>query len=54
MVDAPAELLQEVAGLVQETMEHAMDLGVPLEVERKAGPNWYEMAPLERVTAAPA
>lgn len=52
--DAPAERLQEVAGLVQETMEHAMDLGVPLEVELKAGPNWYEMAPLERVTAAPA
>jgi hypothetical protein len=31
-----------------------MDLGVPLEVELKAGPNWYEMAPVERASVIPA
>jgi DNA polymerase I-like protein with 3'-5' exonuclease and polymerase domains len=28
-------------------MEHAMDLGVPLEVEVKSGGDWYDMRALQ-------
>lgn len=45
--DVPRTQLAEVAALVRDTMEHALDIGVPLEVEVKAGHDWYDMFPLE-------
>lgn len=42
---APAEL-EQVAKLLQEEMENAFPLSVPLTVECKTGPNWYEMQPI--------
>ncbi|HLJ66373.1 MAG TPA: DNA polymerase I, partial [Chloroflexota bacterium] len=47
--DVPAGDLPAVAALVGETMEHAVELSVPIEVEMKAGRNWYDMSPLERL-----
>jgi DNA polymerase-1 len=44
--DVPAAELDAVASVVRETMEGALDLGVPLEVEVKAGRDWYDMKPL--------
>lgn len=44
--DVPESSLDTVAALVRDTMEHAMDLGVPLEVEVKSGHDWYDMTPL--------
>lgn len=44
---APGDL-QAVAGVLTEEMEQAFPLSVPLTVECKAGPNWYEMQPLEK------
>jgi DNA polymerase-1 len=44
--DVPEARLAEIGVLVRDTMESAADLGVPLEVEMKAGPNWYELAPV--------
>lgn len=46
--DVPQVRLGEVAELVRETMEQAVELSVPLEVEVKAGPDWYDMEPVER------
>ncbi|AHF06564.1 DNA polymerase I [Desulfitobacterium metallireducens] len=42
---APAEL-ERVAKIVQEEMENAFPLSVPLTVDCKTGPNWYEMMSL--------
>lgn len=39
-----------VARLVCNTMENAVKLNVPLEVELKAGADWYDMAPVEVVS----
>jgi DNA polymerase I len=47
--DVPVELVPEVSARVQDIMEHALPLEVPLEVEMKLGEDWYDMAPLERV-----
>ncbi len=47
--DVPVELVSEVSGVVQDLMEHALPLEVPLEVEMKVGDDWYDMAPLDRV-----
>ncbi|MDI6813108.1 MAG: DNA polymerase I [Desulfitobacteriaceae bacterium] len=44
---APEDLLAVAAVLVEE-MEQALPLSVPLKVECKTGPNWYEMQPLEK------
>lgn len=44
--DVPREHLERVAKVVRETMEKALDVGVPLEVEVKAGPDWYDMSEL--------
>lgn len=41
---APEEL-EQVAAMVKEKMEQAYPLAVPLIVECKVGPNWYEMKP---------
>lgn len=50
--DVPREDLADVAQLVKDTMEHAFELSVPVEVELKAGRNWYNMEPLN-VDASP-
>ncbi|MEW6276575.1 MAG: DNA polymerase I [Bacillota bacterium] len=44
--DVPAQEVKEVAELVRDCMENAIVLKVPLVVEIKAGPNWYETKPL--------
>lgn len=41
--DVPAEELQVVQDLVKEYMENALQLDVPLVVDLKAGPNWYDV-----------
>lgn len=42
------EDLKAVAAVLVEEMEQALPLSVPLKVECKTGPNWYEMQPLEK------
>jgi len=52
--DVPDSDVEPVATLVREVMVNALRLDVPLEVEVKAGPNWYAMQPVaeEIVVAA--
>ncbi|MFZ5627337.1 MAG: DNA polymerase, partial [Bacillota bacterium] len=45
--DVPAEEVREVARVLREAMDTAVQLTVPLEVEVKAGDNWYDMSQLE-------
>lgn len=45
--DVPRDQLPGVARLVRDIMEHAVPLEVPLEVEQKAGGDWYDMEPLD-------
>ncbi|MGB9846798.1 MAG: DNA polymerase, partial [Desulfotomaculales bacterium] len=45
--DVPAKELKEAALLVKNCMENAVSLRVPLVVEVKAGPNWYETKPIQ-------
>ncbi|MHB8170662.1 MAG: DNA polymerase I [Thermincolia bacterium] len=40
--DVPKEELEEVVALVKESMEGAIKLKVPLVVDVKVGPNWYD------------
>lgn len=44
--DVPKEELPQVKEMVREHMENALKLEVPLTVEVKAGPNWYEVRPV--------
>jgi DNA polymerase-1 len=44
--DVPSGDLDGVAPLVQDIMEHAIELKVPLEVEMKVGRDWYDMKPV--------
>ncbi|MCL6522940.1 MAG: DNA polymerase I, partial [Firmicutes bacterium] len=46
ILEGRAEEREAMAGLLRRAMEGAMKLAVPLVVEVKAGPNWYDMAPL--------
>jgi DNA polymerase-1 len=48
--DVPLKSVPEVSGVVRDVMEHALPLEVPLEVELTLGDDWYDMAPLERLT----
>ncbi|MHB8919034.1 MAG: DNA polymerase I, partial [Desulfocucumaceae bacterium] len=41
--DVPGNELEEVMGLVRECMENAIRLQVPLVVDMKVGPNWYDV-----------
>jgi len=41
--DAPRQELEEVRELVRECMENAIRLDVPLVVDMKTGPNWYDV-----------
>ncbi|MBQ3221312.1 MAG: DNA polymerase I [Clostridia bacterium] len=42
VIDAPKEEAEEVSALLQEEMENAVKLNVPLTVEVGVGANWYE------------
>lgn len=42
VAEAPAEQAQAMSSIVQQEMEQAMQLRVPLKVEVGAGPNWFE------------
>jgi DNA polymerase-1 len=44
--EVPEDELELVKGLVRATMEEAMTLSVPLKVDMKIGPNWYEVVPI--------
>ncbi|HEY7350683.1 MAG TPA: DNA polymerase I [Ktedonobacterales bacterium] len=43
--EAAEDEVELVKGLVRATMEEAMTLSVPLKVDIKIGPNWYEVVP---------
>ena len=47
ILELPPESLREVADLVRREMEGAVQLTVPLVVDLKTGPNWYDLEPLE-------
>jgi DNA polymerase-1 len=47
VLEVPAEELIAVSRLVRETMENAYELNAPLKVDMEAGPNWYELTPIE-------
>ncbi len=46
ILEAPAERLSDVAALVRTAMESAAQLLVPLVVDLKRGPNWYDLEPM--------
>lgn len=48
VIQVAPEDLENVARIVREEMENAFPLSVPLTVECKTGPNWYEMQSYER------
>jgi DNA polymerase-1 len=39
--------MQDLAKLVKDKMENALELSVPVKVDLKVGKNWGEMSPLE-------
>lgn len=41
--EVPPEELEQLTALVKENMEHALELAVPLVVDTKTGPNWYDV-----------
>jgi DNA polymerase-1 len=47
VLEAPVDEIAAVSRLVRETMENAYTLKAPLKVDAEAGPNWYELAPVE-------
>jgi DNA polymerase-1 len=47
VLEVPVDELIPVSRLVRETMEGAYDLKAPLKVDMEAGPNWYELEPVE-------
>jgi DNA polymerase-1 len=47
VLETPRESLREMARMVQDVMEHAFQLSIPLETEAKSGENWGIMEPLE-------
>ncbi|HHW42450.1 MAG TPA: DNA polymerase I [Desulfotomaculum sp.] len=51
--DVPAEELPVVQELVRRHMENALVLDVPLVVDMKAGPNWYEVKKIEEPAGEP-
>ncbi len=44
--EVPPDELAEVAAMVKKEMEGAVQFRVPLRVDLKVGPNWYEVKPL--------
>lgn len=47
VLECPQETLHEVAGLVQQVMQDAYPLVVPLKTDVKSGPNWAELKPFQ-------
>jgi len=45
--DSPREEIPALALLVRRCMENALVLDVPLVVDMKVGPNWYEVKKIE-------
>ena len=54
LFEVPRRELEELAQLVAERMEQAVKLAVPLRVDEKVGPDWFDMEPLQRPEAARA
>ncbi|MEJ2010661.1 MAG: DNA polymerase I [Anaerolineales bacterium] len=46
VLECPLDQLQATARIVQERMQQAYKLAVPLKTDAKAGPNWAEMEPV--------
>ncbi|MGI6129755.1 MAG: DNA polymerase I [bacterium] len=46
VLEAPREEVEVVCALLKEYMEGAIELDVPLEVDIKLGPNWYQVKEL--------
>jgi DNA polymerase-1 len=46
LLEVPRSELAAVAPVVRETMEHALPLDVPLDVELKSGDDWEAMTPI--------
>ncbi|MEW6547753.1 MAG: DNA polymerase I [Bacillota bacterium] len=46
ILEVPREELPEAGGLVRSCMEQVMELAVPLQVDLKAGPTWYDLSAL--------
>ncbi|MGI1779766.1 DNA polymerase, partial [Streptococcus uberis] len=42
VLEVPKDELEKVKQLVKETMEHAVDLSVPLRADENSGKSWYE------------
>lgn len=47
VLECPDEQLQPTATLVQEVMQNAYPLDVPLKTDARFGPDWYKMEPLD-------
>ena len=47
VLEVPEEELQETAAVVQDVMENAFKMSIPLKTEARSGPNWGEMEPLD-------
>ena len=45
--ELPKREVEEVAALLEAIMPRAIEMGAPLKIDLKAGPNWGDMAPLE-------
>jgi len=41
--EAPADEIPALKELVEDTMEHALDLSIPLKVESSSGDTWYDL-----------
>ena len=48
VLEVPRELVAELAPVVRETMESALKLDVPLDVDVKVGDDWESMTVLPR------
>jgi DNA polymerase I len=47
VLESPQEELAETATVIQEVMEQAYRLDIPLRTEARSGPNWGELIPIE-------
>jgi DNA polymerase-1 len=47
VLECPENELSQAARVVQQVMENAYQLKVPLETEARSGKNWGEMSPSE-------
>ncbi|NLC37738.1 MAG: DNA polymerase I, partial [Clostridia bacterium] len=45
--EVPEKELKLVVKLIRDAMENALVLDVPLEVDLRAGPNWYQLEPID-------